>query len=76
MTNEMILDLYGKLYDFTDELNDTALNILDEQLDDAGVYDEFMLLMDDPDSPLTDDTLAKMRNALEIAMEMCEDECE
>ena len=72
----MILDLYGKLYDFTDELNDTALNILDEQLDDAGVYDEFMLLMDDPDSPLTDDTLAKMRNALEIAMEMCEDECE
>jgi acyl-homoserine lactone acylase PvdQ len=76
MTNEMILDLYGKLYDFTDELNDTALNILDEQLDDAGVYDEFMLLMDDPDSPLTDDTLAKMRNALEIAIEMCEDECE
>jgi hypothetical protein len=76
MTNEMILDLYGKLYDFTDELNDTALNILDEQLDDAGVYDEFMLLMDDLDSPLTDDTLAKMRNALEIAIEMCEDECE
>lgn len=76
MTNEMILDLYGKLYDFTDELNDTALNILDEQLDDAGVYDEFMLLMDDPDSPLTDDMLAKMRNALEIAIEMCEDECE
>ena len=78
MTNDMILDLYGKVYDFTDEMGDTALNILDEQLDEAGVYDKFMHLLDlyDACPELPQSVLSKMADALQAALDECQDQCE
>ena len=76
MTNEMILDLYGTVYDFTDQLDDQALNILNEHLDNAGVYDEFMLLMEDPAAVLDESKIPAIREALQDAIAECEEECE
>ena len=78
MTNEMILDLYDKVYDFTDELGDTALNILDEQLEARGVYDDFMQLIElyDKCPELSQSVLSKLYEAHEAALVECHDECE
>ena len=78
MKNDMILDLYGKVYDFTDELGDEALEILDAELDALGVYDEFMQLLDlyDECPELPHDILCKMADALQAALDECQDQCE
>ena len=76
MTNEMILDLYNKLYDFTDEMGDRALNILDEQLDANGVYDDFMQLIElyDECPEFSQSILSKLAEALQTAIAECEDD--
>lgn len=80
MTNDMILDLYGKVYDFTDEMGDAALEILDAELDKAGagVYDRFMHLLDlyDECPELPQSVLSKMAVALQAALDECQDRSE
>lgn len=75
MKNEKVLRLYDAVYQYTDVLNDAALNILDEQLDAKGVYDGFEALMDDPATDLPWLTATLMCEAMRQALIECEDRC-
>jgi hypothetical protein len=75
MKNEKVLRLYDAVYQYTDVLNDKALNILDEQLDAKGVYDGFEALMDDPLTDLPRLTATLMCEAMRQTLMECEDRC-
>ena len=75
MRNEKVLKLYDAVYQFTDKLGDTALNILDKHLDAKGVYDGFEALMENPATDLPWLTATLMCDAMKLAIAECEDRC-
>ena len=73
MTQEKLQELYDVVYEYTGMLDDTALNILDEVIDEMGVehiadafFDETLMSVEDAEL---------LGNAFIIAAERCAEEC-
>jgi hypothetical protein len=67
---------YANIYEFTDGHGDDPLNILDEFMDDAGLYDEstdLIYAMADGEDPetLSDEVLAQLLQVFQLVVQEC-----
>ena len=73
MTNEQLQDLYDVVYEYTDLMNDGALDILDDVVSEfkaASIYDDWL---DDEDLPKESAEL--LASVFIEAAARCKDEC-
>ena len=67
---------YDNIYEFTGGHGDAPLNILDEFMDDAGLYDEstdLIYAMADGEEPetLSDDVLVQLLQVFQLVVQEC-----
>jgi hypothetical protein len=73
MTNEQLQDLYDVVYEYTDIMNDDALEILDDvvrEFEAASIYDDWL---DDEDLP--EESAELLASVFIEAAERCEEAC-
>ena len=72
MKRDVLQDLYGRIYDFTDVAGDSALELMDDFIESEGLTLVFGRFLDEAE--LSEDEIDQLSQCFEEILGECEDE--